>query len=536
MVCNVIRAEVAASAPEKTGAKAMPQRNTSRGLVLRLVLFTLAGWLLWALGRNSDAPAGREPETVSRAVPEAATSTRTREKRRGGKRRLATALAFTTLFFAGAAFSAGAGDLVVSALEGSTTCTTEADTAEAATEESCDVAGTEEESADDPAAGEEGTSEEASEPAPDESSSDDGQASDADEGGADASTGDDSAGEQPAEGGDQSTDDGSADDGSADEGSSEDGGQAGDGNAGDDQSGDNQGDEPDASSEPDHHPLPDAGSDEAGLTSALDSDPELEFDGGAGYGVVWLHRTLPDPTPPAARLDPGFARALVRTSKAHHVDWALVLGVLRASGHKQSRPASQGTLDRLAGRLFALRANRDAWQAALAYSGRTGFADRAVALERYNRAVGLRALVRGLLAEKTELERRVLADPRLDIYPGGRDDVAQHRINVRVLVLMLYLAECHGQVTVSSLESGHRLYARPGVVSAHVYGLAVDIATLGGVSVLGHQQAGGVTEQAVRNILLLPVELRPKQVISLLGLGGPSFPLADHYDHIHVGY
>ena len=24
--------------------------------------------------------------------------------------------------------------------------------------------------------------------------------------------------------------------------------------------------------------------------------------------------------------------------------------------------------------------------------------------------------------------------------------------------------------------------------------------------------------------------------ISLLGLGGPSFPLANHYDHIHIGY
>jgi hypothetical protein len=25
-------------------------------------------------------------------------------------------------------------------------------------------------------------------------------------------------------------------------------------------------------------------------------------------------------------------------------------------------------------------------------------------------------------------------------------------------------------------------------------------------------------------------------VISLLGLGGPSFPMANHFDHIHVGY
>jgi hypothetical protein len=53
---------------------------------------------------------------------------------------------------------------------------------------------------------------------------------------------------------------------------------------------------------------------------------------------------------------------------------------------------------------------------------------------------------------------------------------------------------------------------------------------------MGNQAPGGLTERAVRNILLLPMELQPKQVISLLGLGGPSFPLEDHHDHIHVGY
>ena len=45
-----------------------------------------------------------------------------------------------------------------------------------------------------------------------------------------------------------------------------------------------------------------------------------------------------------------------------------------------------------------------------------------------------------------------------------------------------------------------------------------------------------MTEKAVRSILMLPVELQPRQVISLLGLGGASFPMADHDDHIHVGY
>jgi hypothetical protein len=132
--------------------------------------------------------------------------------------------------------------------------------------------------------------------------------------------------------------------------------------------------------------------------------------------------------------------------------------------------------------------------------------------------------------------KRLLADRRVTVYPGGRDDLAAGRVDVRIVALLSYLAERHGAVTVSSLFSGHRKYARPGVVSAHVYGQAVDIASIGGASIAGHQQPGGITEAAVRSILLLPAELQPQQVISLLGLGGPSFPLADHGDHIHVGY
>jgi hypothetical protein len=80
------------------------------------------------------------------------------------------------------------------------------------------------------------------------------------------------------------------------------------------------------------------------------------------------------------------------------------------------------------------------------------------------------------------------------------------------------------------------VYSRPGVVSAHTYGQAVDIAGLANQSIAGNQEPGGLTERAVRDVLLLPAEMRPRQVISLLGLGGPSFPLADHGDHIHVGF
>jgi hypothetical protein len=82
----------------------MPQSNSWRDLI-RLVLFTFAAWALWALGKNAKAGAVDETET-----------TETTRKRSGfSKRRLATSLAFATLFFGGAAFSAGAGDVVAEA-------------------------------------------------------------------------------------------------------------------------------------------------------------------------------------------------------------------------------------------------------------------------------------------------------------------------------------------------------------------------------------------------------------------------------------
>jgi hypothetical protein len=489
----------------------MPQRNSSRRLVLRLVLFTLAGWLLWALGKNSALP-GAEPEIVTTAAEDGHKPTRA--KASGfNKRRLATTLAFTTLFFAGAAFTAGAGDHFGCDLQGLTdpeaTCTEEA------TDESVDPAPTvnepevptvTESEAPTVTESEAPTVTESDAPTVTESDAPTVTESDA------PTVTEPEAETDPAPG-------------------------AGSATGGDASGADDQSDEPEAGpGSPSHAGDDSQSNNDVGVTSEDDSPADLEFDNESGYGVVWLHRELGDPTPPAKRLVPAFARQLVRASRASHVDWALVLGVLRAQGHKSSRPASFRQLRSLASQLRALRANADEWRAVLAFSGRTAFADRSVALANYNRAVRLRGLVRGLKAQTPALERRVLHDSRLSIYAGGREDVAYHRINVRVLVLMLYMAEAHGSVTVSSLDSGHRLYSRPGVISAHKYGLAVDIAALGGESILGHQQVGSITERAVRNILLLPVELRPKQVISLLGLGGPSFPLADHYDHIHVGY
>jgi hypothetical protein len=266
----------------------------------------------------------------------------------------------------------------------------------------------------------------------------------------------------------------------------------------------------------------------AGATPA----PAPEIEHGLGEPTIWLNRALPDPTPASARLARSFASDLVAASKKHGADWAAVLGVLRAQGERGSVPATAAELDTLAARL----AHENAWKGALAISGRTSFADRADALADLYRSVGIEALVTGFEAAKARLTERLLADEDVWIYDSGREDLAAGRIDVRVIVLIGYIAERHGAVTVSSLFSGHRKFARPGVVSAHVFGHAVDIAAVGGTPIAGNQEPGGITEATVRSVLLLPSELQPQQVISLLGLGGPSFPLRDHGDHIHVGF
>ena len=194
-------------------------------------------------------------------------------------------------------------------------------------------------------------------------------------------------------------------------------------------------------------------------------DPEAHAENVAA--TVWLHRELPDPTPPSLRLAPTTASRLHSAAKSTGLDWAYLLAVVRADGAQSSAPARGTTFAETARRLAALRDSSSRWDAALAYTGRTAAADQAVALARYYRAVGLQTLVDGLLARKEALQEKVLNDDRVQLYAGGRDDVEAGRIDVRVLALVEYLAESYGQVTVSSLFSGHRVYSRPGVVSAH---------------------------------------------------------------------
>ena len=272
------------------------------------------------------------------------------------------------------------------------------------------------------------------------------------------------------------------------------------------------------------------------LIPKLKPAPAPEIEGPANAATIWLNSQLPDPTPPALRLSPKFALNLKATAKGAGLDWATMLGILRARGATGHSPADRTTLRKLALRLASYGPTKGAWARIVSYSGDTSFADRAAALAHYDRAVGLTGLVKGLEAAKKSIATRLLSDPNVSIYEGGRNDIVQNKVDVRVLTVIAYLRETFGQVTVTSLISGHRLYARPGVISAHVSGHALDVSGLGDTPIQGHQEPGGITERAVREILFLPAEVMPRQVISLLGMGGPSFPMADHYNHIHIGF
>ena len=141
-----------------------------------------------------------------------------------------------------------------------------------------------------------------------------------------------------------------------------------------------------------------------------------------------------------------------------------------------------------------------------------------------------------LLMSKEQLERRVLADPRLELYECGRQDVETGQIDRRVLALLEYLAERGFRLTVTSLKCGHSVLTSSGNVSQHSTGGAVDIAQINGQPVLGNQGPGTLSYALVRDLLQLQGTMTPDQVISLMDLGGPSFAMADHDDHVHIGY
>ena len=82
------------------------------------------------------------------------------------------------------------------------------------------------------------------------------------------------------------------------------------------------------------------------------------------------------------------------------------------------------------------------------------------------------------------------------------------------------------------------IYTASGNVSEHTTGTAVDIAAINGMPIMGHQGQGSITELAVQRLLTLQGTMKPHQIISLMEFQGVdnTIAMADHADHIHVGF
>jgi murein DD-endopeptidase MepM/ murein hydrolase activator NlpD len=142
-----------------------------------------------------------------------------------------------------------------------------------------------------------------------------------------------------------------------------------------------------------------------------------------------------------------------------------------------------------------------------------------------------------LLLSKEALQKRVLDDEGLSIYTCGREDIASGQIDRRVLAMLEYLRSKSYELTITALKCGHSFLTTSGNVSEHSTGDAVDIAVINGIPVTGHQGPGTMTDELIHDVLSLQGTMQPHQVISLEDLPGEtSFAMADHYDHVHVGY
>jgi hypothetical protein len=187
-------------------------------------------------------------------------------------------------------------------------------------------------------------------------------------------------------------------------------------------------------------------------------------------------------------LSPAFRRRLERAARKAHVDPNLLRAAIRAH-----RGGGSPDLRRIARRLRA----KDPWLALIALEGRTGYADRALALARYYRAAGT-----GLT-------------PRIRATPQARAQLESGLVDRRLLALVGYLGEALEGVRITSVAEPRLDLAAP-LAAAHAQGRAV------GIDVDGEDSKGTRVARAVRELLALPPELQPSRIVSTLRLGRPA--------------
>jgi murein DD-endopeptidase MepM/ murein hydrolase activator NlpD len=143
-----------------------------------------------------------------------------------------------------------------------------------------------------------------------------------------------------------------------------------------------------------------------------------------------------------------------------------------------------------------------------------------------------------LLMSKEQLQYRVLEDPNVQIYPCGRRDIEDGAIDRRILGVIEFLSASGLKPDVTGLKCGHTTNASDGVDSAGATGESVDISSINGIPVQGHQGKGSITDLAVRRLLTLQGGMQPDEIVSLMSYKGQStaVSMANHANRIQIAY
>jgi hypothetical protein len=136
-----------------------------------------------------------------------------------------------------------------------------------------------------------------------------------------------------------------------------------------------------------------------------------------------------------------------------------------------------------------------------------------------------------------ELEAMVLSHPRIHLGSLAVGDVAEGKVDPRMLQVLLLLAERHDLGSVGPLITGHSYFvAGTTSPSNHAFGRAVDISVIAG-------QAVSIFNAAARDAMAMVLSLRPPLLPDELGgpwlLSHPSSVAVftrDHGNHLHIGW
>lgn len=132
---------------------------------------------------------------------------------------------------------------------------------------------------------------------------------------------------------------------------------------------------------------------------------------------------------------------------------------------------------------------------------------------------------------------QLLSNPKLTLSPTQRADLANGRIDPRVIALISWALESH-TLYISSLRSDHSTNTSSGNVSNHSTGRAVDIAMVDAQACTGTRSSA--CGRLVVQIARLSGAMRSSELIYCFdpdgAASGDAFAAADHCAHIHAGY